>query len=138
MVFFAFFVVFEIGYRSVELFVIQLHWSDDADSAATVTRFLLFDQAVTALYFPLLVSHGIASGLAAWAVPFRGSDRWLKFALGWNAVRLALRTIGMFAGVAWMNWLTGKNYFISILVVFIPMTVWFFLKSREGKTEGNA
>lgn len=98
---------------------------------------MLFDAIVTALYFPLLASHGIASGLAAWAVPFREVDRWLKIAMGWNAVRLTLRTIGMFGGVVWMNWLTGKNYFISILVVFIPMTVWFFLKSRETKPENK-
>lgn len=131
IVFFSFFVLLEVSYRSVELFVVQLSWSQQAGDPSVVDRFDLFQEVKSAVYFPLLMSHGIASALAAWTIPFRGADRWLKFALGMNAIRLVLRTLGMFVGIGWMNWLTGTNYFWFMLIVFLPLMTWFFLRSRS-------
>lgn len=137
IVFFSFFVLLEVSYRSVELFVVQLSWSQQAGDPAVIGRFSVFQEVKTAVYFPLLISHGIASGLAAWAIPFRGADRWLKFALGVNAIRLVLRTLGMFVGIGWMNWLTGTNYFGFMLIVFLPLMIWFFLRSRNYVYPGS-
>jgi hypothetical protein len=136
IVFFSSFVLFELGYRSVELFLVQLKWAPQAThsipEADLVLKFELFKEIKEATYFPLLLSHGIASGLAAWCVPFQGADKILKAALAVNMFRLLLRIGGMFAGIQWMNVLTGTYYFPFILLVFIPITAWCFLRFRAA------
>lgn len=139
VVFFAFFIVFEIGYRSVELFLVQLNWSllaTNITSAEDIrVRFEVFQGVQQAIYFPLLLSHGIGSSIAGWCVPYRGTDRILKVALLLNALRLILRLGGMFGGVQWMNILTGTYYFPLIMIIFIPISAWCFLRGRSAGSD---
>ena len=133
------FVLFEMGYRSVELVLVQLNWSAEATYSTPapdlLSKFILFKEVKEAIYFPLLLSHGAASALTAWSVPFRGLDRILKVALLVNVLRLAMRIAGMVVGVQWMNTLTAIYYFPFILLVFVPITGWCFLRSQTVKSD---
>lgn len=142
IIFFSGFVLYELGYRSVELFLVQLKWAPRVMASIQVeggllSKFELFKEIKNAVYFPLLLCHGAGSALTARYVPFQGADKILKAALLVNALRVFLRIGGMFFGIQWMNTLTGTYYFPFILLIWIPITLWCFLRFRSDNTDAT-
>ena len=131
------FATLETAYRSIDLFAGGA-WarefaatSDPAIHAALAGRFALFEEAVVALYLPLLLAHAAASLAFAVAVWSReGWDRAL--AVGWaaNGVRAALRILQMHAGVAALATVNAALYLPVSLATYGLLTLWL---TREAQ-----
>jgi hypothetical protein len=130
------FVLFELAYRTIDLFLVSQVWAaavrDGGDAAAAaLERIQLWEAAIGAWYFVLLAAHLLASICFAAAVHFqRGPDaegRWdvlavIAFAL--NAVRLVGRLLGSHGGVEWLLPLSGRFYFPAVGVIMVLLTIW--------------
>ncbi len=123
---------FEALYRSVELFAgsgwaaAWLASGDALERAAIGGRFALLDEAVSALYFPLLLAHGIASVAFAAALGRARAplDRALAVALAANAVRALLRVLQMHAGVAALADANRALYLPITLATYGLLAAW--------------
>jgi len=132
LVFGALFSGFETAYRSIELFAggrwaeAWLAGGDALERAALAGRFTIFEEAVTALYFPLLLAHGIAS--AAFAAALRGAcrplDRALALALAANSVRALLRMLQTHAGIAALGEANRALYLPVTLATYGLLAAW--------------
>jgi hypothetical protein len=137
----ALFVALEIGYRSIDLFLVSLQWASEygvADAgarAAIIERIHLWEQMVVAWYFGLLLAHGAASICLAWVV--RGSEApattaiSVLFAL--NALRILARTAEMHAGAHGLAPVNAVAYFPMVVALYGTLTYWL-LKQRGGAT----
>ncbi|MGH9159713.1 MAG: hypothetical protein ACRD2X_06965 [Vicinamibacteraceae bacterium] len=135
----ALFVGLEIGYRSIDLFLVSLQWGADyraADAgarAAIIERIHVWEQIVVAWYFGLLLAHGAASICLAWVV--RGSAApatsamSVLFAL--NALRILARTAEMHGGVHGLAPLNVVVYFPMVVLLYGTLTYWL-LKQRTA------
>jgi hypothetical protein len=135
------FVAFELAYRSLDLFLVGGPWADAArasPSAAAdiLARVALWEQAVEAWYFPLLATHlasSTAFTIACW--PRAGDDRWHWLAaasFGLNALRLAARLLGGYAGIAPLAAFSGALYFPAVALVTALLAVWLVRRSISG------
>lgn len=128
----ALFVALEIGYRSLDLFLVSLQWAseygtvDAAVRAAIIERLHVWEQIVVAWYFGLLLAHGAASICLAWVV--RSSDApattaiSVLFAL--NALRILARTAEMHAGMHSLAPVNAVVYFPMVVALYGTLTYW--------------
>src|SRR5579883_3325655 len=127
LVFGAGFVGLEIAQRGIDYFVVGEKWARQMGSASgaeresILRRFALWNEVTRGWYFPLLLTHLLASCcfLAA-TLAERGKDGWLYFApvaFALNGLRLLGRITGTYAGVAWLEPLNGRLYFPAVLVI---------------------
>jgi hypothetical protein len=139
VIFGALFVSAELFYRSLDFFVVSLHWAADyrlseLSRDLLLQRYELWSQMVQAWYFPLQLSHMLAAIcflIATWRV--FGRWAWLApAAFGLNSIRLVARTLNSFAG---QHWLAAFNrlplYFATVALVNGMLAAWFFWMSRD-------
>lgn len=140
MLFFIFFILFEISYRSVELFHIVLGLGGEYLHGSAETRarllphFQFFDRVVNAIYFPLLFSHLIASLCLAWAATKHHGGKLVVNAMGINSIRLVLRLSG-FTPFGYLNIFSGVLYFPPVFVVFVLLMIWTWRRSNSSYPE---
>ena len=127
------FVLFELSYRTLDLFLVSHGWAaayataDAAARAALIERTALWEQAVGAWYFGLLAAHLLASLCFLAAFRRREPGAWdllaqLAFAI--NALRLTGRMLGGWAGIDWLAPLSGRFYFPPMATFLVLLTVW--------------
>ena len=123
------FVLLEIAYRDIDLFVVSGVWARAGD----LGRLSLWDQAVSGWYLILLLSHFLSS--ACFALAFRrDATRWdllAVFSFALNALRLLGRILGGYAGVGWLATLSGPLYFPAVAVVMTLLLVWLAGRARR-------
>jgi hypothetical protein len=133
VVFGAAFVLFEVSYRTVDLFLVSHGWAaayTTADAGARtllLERTALWEQAVGAWYFALLAAHLLASigFLVAAARRERGAwDLLLQLAFALNALRLIGRILASWPGMAWLKPLSGSFYFPPMASFLLLLIVW--------------
>jgi hypothetical protein len=118
----ALFVLFELAYRSIEVFV-----------PGPIAR---WDEIVEAWYFPLLGAHLLSTTaftVACW--PRAGDDGWQAVAaaaFGLNALRLVGRMLGGYAGVAPLAALSGPAYFPAMATVLALLLAWLVRQWRRA------
>jgi len=132
LVFFSMFVLLEMSYRGIEIGVVQMDWARNPLTAESLASYQLFQKYVKALYLPLLLSHALASGVTGFFLP--SGYGLLKMGLWLNAIRAVIRILGMNFDIEWMNWLTGRNYFIAIILVYGLIFAGFVLRSRKASS----
>jgi hypothetical protein len=142
LVFGAGFVGLEVTQRSIDFFVVGEKWARQMGSASgseresILRRFALWNELTRGWYFPLLLTHLLASVcfLAATATEL-GKGGWFYFAplaFALNALRLVGRIAGTYAGVAWLEPLNGRLYFPAVLVINGLLVLWFFSLATTG------
>jgi hypothetical protein len=110
------FVLFELGHRAIDLYV-------PGGLAPAV---------VQGIYLVLLLSHLLSS--VCFALALRGEKaRWdhlgqIAFAV--NALRLLGRVLGGYAGVTWLEPLSGPLYFPAVALVMLLLTVWLARRAK--------
>src|SRR5580704_5518920 len=118
------FVAAELFHRSLDFFVISLHWSGEYQASPLardmiIQRCELWNQLVQGWYFPLLLAHVLASicfVVATWER--RGRWWWLApAAFAVNAVRLLGRVLSMFAGQSWLSPLNGLPIYFPLVAI---------------------
>jgi hypothetical protein len=136
LVFGAGFVGLEVTQRSIDFFVVGEKWArqmgsaSDLERLSILRRFALWNELTRGWYFPLLLTHLLASVCflaATWTELGKGG--WFYFApvaFALNALRLAGRIAGTYAGVAWLEPLNRRLYFPAVLVINLLLTAWFF------------
>lgn len=130
---FLIFCCLEIGLRSVELFYVQIELPRNYSNAATSTikltvidNYNVFRSVQAALYFPLMLSQAVSSLLVAIIFPVRSKiNLMIKVAFILNAVRLAGRLLGMYAGIHWLDNLSGTLYLPFVIIIYGLMAGWF-------------
>lgn len=141
VVFFIFFCLFEISYRSVELFQATAIWGREfvqvipQDKARLLSRFQLFNDTIDAIYFPLLSSLLIGSLCICYASFKRKSDRLVTVAMGVSAVQQVARLSG-YTGSDLLAFL-GRYYFPIVTVTFVLLIVWTIKASRDMRHPAN-
>lgn len=130
VVFGAAFVLFEVSYRSLDLFLVSHGWAAAyaaAPDPALIERTALWEQAVSAWYFPLLAAHLLASlSFLITATPReRGAwDALLQIAFPLNALRLTGRILAGWPGIEWLKPLSGPFYFPPMATFLVLLTIW--------------
>jgi hypothetical protein len=134
------FVAAELFHRSLDFFVISLRWAtayriSDLGRDLILQRFELWNQVVQGWYFPLLLTHLLASIcflVATWEKAGRGW--WLApaaFAL--NAARLLGRILSTFAGQAWLAAFNDLPvYFTLVAITNAMLAAWFFWSANRS------
>lgn len=135
LIFGAGFVGLEVTHRSIDFFVVGGKWAgrlahaSESERELLLRNFALWSEVTRGWYFPLLLSHLLASCCflaATWPGP--GEHAWLSLApvaFALNALRLAGRIAGMFAGVTWLGALNGRLYYPFVLVINWLLMGWF-------------
>jgi hypothetical protein len=133
LLFSLFWVVSEVLYRSVDLFVVSRLWAvkylaEESNSIRTalITRIQVWNEFVGGWYFGLLLALLAASicfALAAWNRQSR-TDRLLSFAFQLYALAILLRIAVQFGNVQWLADIGGALYFPSVLVLFGYTSYW--------------
>jgi hypothetical protein len=127
------FVLFELSYRTIDLFLVSRGWApayaaaDATVRAALLERTALWEQAVGAWYFALLSAHLLASicFLAAFARREPGAwDGLAQLAFAINTLRLIGRILAGWPGVAWLKPLSGDFYFPPMAAFLVLLIVW--------------
>lgn len=135
--FFLFFCLFEIGYRSVELFQVVIVWGREftnslqVERALLLAKFRLFNEVVTAIYFPLLFSQLIASICLFVATLKDEFGKLVMIAMAFNTIRLVLRLSG-FTPFDYLNIFSGGWYFPPVALIFVLLIWWAFKMRREA------
>ena len=133
------FIGFEVSARSIEFFVVGQTWARELKTAAGIRedevldQYALWNSLVHAWYFPLLLSHLIASCAFA-AAAFQDAavaSRIAVIAFALNALRLVGRLLGTFAGQAWLSGLNDRFYYPAVLIINALLVLWFWLLSRS-------
>lgn len=129
------FLGFELSSRSVDFFVIGQSWARAyqsggaaADHATILHRYVLWTDMLRGIYFPLMLSHLLASCAFAYATS-REHDRWARLAtLAFllNALRLLGRLLSTFAGQLWLDPLNNTAYYPAALIINGMLAAWFF------------
>lgn len=123
-----FFCLFEIFYRSVELFMVVPGWGEAIlsaqgdDYAKLLSQHRMFDSIVSAIYFPLLFSQLLGSLILIY-LSGRGGAVLFMIAMILNAVRLTLRLSG-YIGFPELNIFSGLWYFPPVALIFFMLIVW--------------
>lgn len=129
LIFFLIFCGIEISYRSIEFFYVLNDMgatyavSDSATQAQMLPRFREIHGIIAAAYFPLLMSHLLASVFLVYASLPDASSRLITIAMAINAVRLLIRLTG-FTPFEYLNIFSGPLYFPPVAVVFVLMIIW--------------
>lgn len=125
LLFCAFFVLTELLYRSVELFaVIQVWIPNYQRKPDEVLRRMItgFDDVVNALYFVLLMGHGLGSALLGLAVlPLGGWALLAALALLLNALRAFLRILEMHVGWSKLSTFNARAYTPVVASIFLVL-----------------
>ncbi len=135
------FTLFELGYRSVDLFYISIHTVSAYQAAelepvkqALIARVTEWDSLVSAIYFPLVLGGFTAN--AAFALAMRHERGWagrvgfIAFAV--NALRLIPRLLS-FAGVSALEPLNELLYFPVLLINNPGLAFWLWDSSRSAR-----
>jgi hypothetical protein len=129
------FVGCELTHRSLDYFLVGTNWARQLDRStglareSLLQRFTLWNDITHAWYFPLLLSHLLASFCflrVTWIEA--GADFWsglAPMAFGLNALRLLGRLLSMFAGQSWLNGLNARLYFPAVLLINLLLLAWF-------------
>lgn len=135
-VFFLFFCLFEVTYRSIELFQVTATWGAEYASAAPSARvellpkFEIFYGAVEALYFPLLVSFLVASACLFFAAIGNPAHRLIAIGMGIHVLQQIAR-LTSYAGVEALNPALTATYFPIVVIVFGSALLWTFKRLRS-------
>jgi len=125
------FVLLEISYRTIDLFVVSGVWAH----AGELGRLSLWDQAVNGWYLILLLSYFLSS--VCFALAFRrDATRWdllAFFSFTLNALPVLGRILGGYAGVGWLATLSGPLYFPAVVVVMTLLVVWLVGRARPER-----
>ena len=137
------FCLLEIQLRAVELFHLYLALpeqfaaaSDEVERGRILAVQSTFQSVQSALYFPLGLSQVIASLLVCVALRGERYDGWVRFAFGFNAVRLLLRMLDVYVIGPKYDALYSALYLPMVYVVFGATLVWLVLRAREGRVAG--
>lgn len=136
------FIGFELSSRGVDFFVVGQSWArafqaggSAADQAAILHRYIVWSDMVRGVYFPLMLSHLLASCAFAY-VMLRDPDRWTRLAslaFVLNALRLLGRIASTFSGQTWLDPLNNSTYYPLVLVINGMLAAWFFHLVTSGK-----
>jgi hypothetical protein len=143
LIFGAAFKGFELSTRSVDFFVVGQSWArafqagdTAAGHAAILHRYVVWSDMVRGLYFPLMLSHLLASCAFAYAI-WQEHDRWSRLAslaFMLNALRLLGRISSTFGGQLWLDPLNNTAYYPVVLVINGMLAAWFFhLAATSGQ-----
>lgn len=132
------FVAAEVAYRSVDLLLVSRGWSAAFAAAGPELRATLLDRvavwegAVAAWYFPLLLAHGL-SALAfavavSWGTPW---DRALVVTLVANAIRALGRILQMHAGLTALAPVNGALYLPVTVATYGLVAAWLVRAARR-------
>lgn len=137
LIFLVFFCFFEIGYRSLELFMVVLDWGSELSAAQGILNDKIrdqnaaFDSFVSAIYFPLLFSQLLGSLILLYLSKQAGASLFF-IAMTLNAVRLVLR-LSDYAGLPELNIFSGPWYFPPVAVIFV-LLIWWSYREYEKST----
>jgi hypothetical protein len=135
------FLISEMFYRGVDLFVVSRKWAShylaavsDADRAATAAQVQVWSDVVAGWYFVLTFSFLLGSlCFAVAAYRDRGHwERFLSLLFVLNAIRLSLRIAEEFGGVRWVAPINAADYFPMVTIVFGYLSFWLFRQAREA------
>jgi len=135
-------VVMEVGYRSIDLFVVSLQWaraycaaSEEVLEEQLLERTIQWDGIVTALYFPLLVALVLASGCFALALSGEQRRTARLAALGWvlYGATQFLRILGGYAGLVWLEPFNNRIYFPAASAAYGFTAVWLWGEARSAR-----
>lgn len=131
----------EICIRSVELFYFHIDLATAYQQAggineqqAIMGQVTAFRDIQSALYFPLMLLQMIASAIIALIF-----DRGLRlnyliiFAFALNALRLALRIVGMYLHIEWLNSAMFVAYLPCVILIFGAIGIWL-LRTKNKKS----
>jgi len=125
MLFCTFFVLTELLYRSVELFAVIQVWIPSYQRKPDEALRLMitgFDEVVNALYFVLLMGHGLGSALLGFTVwPLGGWARLAALALLLNALRISLRILEMHVGWHRLSTFNARIYAPLVVSTFLAL-----------------
>jgi hypothetical protein len=134
LIFFLFFLLFEIGYRSVELVHVVGHLGkqfgvvDATGKLELANQVQSFNRIVSAIYLPLLFSHFLGSIFWLMTTFTIMQHRLLTCAFGLNSVRLLLR-LSEYTPFD-INIFSGAMYFPPVAVYLILLLVWSWKNLR--------
>lgn len=134
--FFLFFCLFEMTYRSIELFQAVSTWgsayasADPCMRAELFPKFQEFYSLVEVVYFPLLVSLLIGSACLCFAAIERRGHRLLALAMGIQALQQLAR-LASYVGVKSLNPMLAKTYFPAVVIVFGALLLWTLQQLRS-------
>jgi hypothetical protein len=138
-VFFLFFCLFEIGYRSVHLFQVTAVWGRDfaqatpEERASLLPRFQDFFGMVNAIYFPLLFSFLLASAFLFIASLKDSRSRLITAAMGIHIIQ-QLSRLSAYTPFAFLDVLSGIWYFPLVAAAFGLKIFWAIRLSRSAKS----
>jgi membrane protein YdbS with pleckstrin-like domain len=136
LIFLLLFCLFEIFYRSIELFMVVPAWGPDIIQAQGDHRekllghYAMWDSFVTAIYFPLLFSQLLGSLIFAYLAN-EANSRLFKIAMILNGTRLVLR-LSDYVGLPELNIFSGFWYFPPVAIIFIMMILWSYKEFRKS------
>jgi hypothetical protein len=133
--FFLFFCLFEIAYRSVQLFQVMMVWGKEFARATPVERenlitmFEDFYETVNAIYFPLLLSLFLGSFLL-FLLSVKDPANWpVSTAMAVSSIQQLSRLSG-YTPFHFLNVFRGLGYFSLVLITFGLMIYWV-LKNKN-------
>lgn len=143
--FFMLFCVFEIGYRSVEYFLVIDKWipafnnsSDSVYRQAVILKIRDFDSVVRAIYFPLLSCHFLGSiFLLSTTFVSEPAVKLLRWAMLINSVRLIIRLFGFFTDNQFLHTLNNRYYFPLICLVFLLQLYFLVICEKKEISENE-
>lgn len=138
-----FFVICEVLYRSVDLFVASRQWAaqymaaeSQAVRAVLAVRIQTWDEVVSGWYFGLLLAvlaTSVSFAIAAWSRQDR-KDQWLSFVFQFDALRTLIRLAGEFGGIDSLMRITYAIYFPGVLITFGYFAFWLFSQAAKIKS----
>jgi hypothetical protein len=140
---FMIFCFLEIGIRSIELFYTQLQMptlylqlKEEALKNSIIDKYMVFQSVQTALYFPLMLSQGIASLIMTISFSIKQKINILiKIAFAINTIRLAGRLLAITFHINWFDSFSGALYFPFVVIIFGLISVWL-IKVKDENTAG--
>lgn len=134
MLFCTFFVLTELLYRSVELFAVIRVWFPNYQRKPDEALRLMitgFDEVVNALYFVLLMGHGLGSAVLGLTVCLLGGWALLAaLALLLNALRISLRILEMHLGWHRLSTFNARIYAPLVVSIFLALAFSLVLESH--------
>jgi hypothetical protein len=136
IIFFMFFCLFEIAYRSVQLFQVMMVWGKKFTEATPVEReslitmFQDFYGTVNALYFPLLLSLFLGS-FFLFCLSVKSYADWpVSVAMGVSSIQQLSRLSG-YTPFYFLDVFKGPWYFFMVLITFGLLIFWVFKNKNE-------
>jgi hypothetical protein len=91
------------------------------------------DESVRGVYVVLLSAHGLGSAAFAFAAAAPGPERLIRWALGANAIRLALRLLQFPGGLAQLGAINARLYAPVVTLVFAAVAVALWQLAGRGR-----